>query len=270
MDQAQSWVALVGALLATVLGILKYFNYKSRRDRIASVGLAFGSIVDGLSSESEAKKLAAAILLRRFFDGRTEQGEAGTPYGQEAIAVIAALLRGTPPGELQKLLADGLGYAPSLHRADLQGCNLSRAYLGQRELAPKPAHRVRVGFLAREGPPSESESSGALGGQESFMAPVNMSAADLFEADLSGASLRGAHAQEAVFYGASLHGTVLEHAHLQGGDFRGADLNGARLTGALLSGARFEDAKNIPSNVERLLDERRMVPHEYTQPVAPP
>jgi uncharacterized protein YjbI with pentapeptide repeats len=67
-----------------------------------------------------------------------------------------------------------------------------------------------------------------------------------------------------------LHGTVLEHAHLQGGDFRGADLNGARLTGALLSGARFEDAKNIPSNVERLLDERRMVPHEYTQPVAPP
>jgi hypothetical protein len=48
------------------------------------------------------------------------------------VAVIAALLRNTPTGELQKLLADGLAYASGLQGADLQECNLSRAYLGRR------------------------------------------------------------------------------------------------------------------------------------------
>jgi hypothetical protein len=71
------------------------------------VGQAFNSTVEGLSSDAEAKKLAAAILLRRFFDKGTEQGAARTPYEHEAVAVIAALLRNTPTGELQKLLADG-------------------------------------------------------------------------------------------------------------------------------------------------------------------
>jgi uncharacterized protein YjbI with pentapeptide repeats len=267
MDQVQSWVALVGALFAGVLGILKYFNYRSRRDRIASVGLAFSSTVDGLSSDSEAKALAAAILLRRFFDTDTEQGEAGTPYGKEAVAVIAALLRGTPTGELQKLLADGLGYAPTLHKADLQGCNLTRAYLGQRELPPQRARRVRVGFRARGRPFTNSQSSGAVSRHENIAARVDLSAADLFEADLSGASLRGVQAQEAVFYKATLRGTTLNNAHLQGADFREADLDGARLTGALLSGAKFKGAKEIPPNVERLLDENQLVPHEYTHPV---
>lgn len=37
MDQVQSWVAVIGSLAAAALGILKYFNYKSRRDRIATL-----------------------------------------------------------------------------------------------------------------------------------------------------------------------------------------------------------------------------------------
>jgi hypothetical protein len=128
----QAWVVVIGALLAGVLGVLKYFNYRTHRDRISLVGEAFNSTVEGLSSDADAKKLAAAILLRRFFDEGTEQGAAGTPYEREAVAVIAALLRNTQTGELQKLLADGLAYASSLQGADLQECNLSRAYLGQR------------------------------------------------------------------------------------------------------------------------------------------
>jgi hypothetical protein len=109
----QAWIGVVAALLAGVLGILKYFNYRTRRDRLSLVGQAFNSTVEGLSSDAETKKLAAAILLRRFFDKETEQGAAGTPYEPEAVAVIAALLRNTQTGELQKLLADGLAYASS-------------------------------------------------------------------------------------------------------------------------------------------------------------
>ena len=98
----QAWIGAVTALLAGALGIVKYFSYRTRRDRISLVGQAFNSTVEGLSSDAEAKKLAAAILLRRFFDKGTEQGAAGTPYEHEAVAVIAALLRNTPAGELQK------------------------------------------------------------------------------------------------------------------------------------------------------------------------
>src|SRR5215472_4700185 len=140
----QAWIGVVAALLAAALGILKYFSYRTRRDRISLVGQAFNSTVEGLSSDAAAKKLAAAILLRRFFDKQTEQGATGTPYEHEAVAVIAALLRNTVTGELQKLLADGLAYASSLQGADLQECNLSRAYLGQRPRAVVAHASVRL------------------------------------------------------------------------------------------------------------------------------
>jgi len=267
VDQVQSWVAVIGSLAAALLGILKYFNYRSRRDRIAAVGSAFSSTVEGLSSESQPKKLAAAILIRRFFDTQTEQGEAGAPYNREAIAVIAALLRGTPASELQKLLADGLGYAPTLRKADLQGCNLSRAYLGQRQPTSGRAMR-RFGSRLRSRKTSEDEhQSGALGSAERFHAHIDLTEADLFEADLSGASLRNAHARGAVFYRATLRDTVLEGALLQGADFREAELEGTRLTGAGLAGAKFLGAANIPANVEVLLDESGTVPEGLTDPV---
>ena len=86
----QAWIALLGGLAAAMLGVLKYFNYKSRRDRAASVGASFALSVDALASDDRVKRMAAAILLRRFFDRRTEQGTAGTPYQYETIGVIAA------------------------------------------------------------------------------------------------------------------------------------------------------------------------------------
>ena len=109
---------MAGAL-AAVLGILKYFNYKTKRDRRAAVGTAFASTVEALASDNETKRMAAAVLLRRFFDRGTEQGEAGTPYLQETIEVIAGMLRETQPERLQKVLADGLRYARNLTGADL-------------------------------------------------------------------------------------------------------------------------------------------------------
>ena len=149
----QAWIGVLAALVAGALGILRYFSYRTRRDRISLVGQAFSSTVEGLSSDAETKKLAAAILLRRFFDKGTEQGAAGTPYEHEAVAVIAALLRNTLTGELQKLLADGLAYASSLQGADLQECNLSRAYLGKRPRAEVAHASLRLLVAGRRGQP---------------------------------------------------------------------------------------------------------------------
>lgn len=128
--------------------------------------------------------------------------------------VIAALLREAKPGNFQKLLADGLGYAPSLAHADLQRCNLQNAYLGNR-------------------------------GTQT----VDLSGADFFEADLSDASLRGALAHRAVFFGATLHGTVLDGGDFTSADFRQADLAGVRFGTAILTDARFDGARNLPAEI---------------------
>jgi hypothetical protein len=265
----QAWIAVVTALLAGILGILKYFSYRTRRDRISLVGQAFNSTVEGLSSDAEAKKLAAAILLRRFFDKETEQGAAGTPYEREAVAVIAALLRNTPTGELQKLLADGLAYASSLQGADLQECNLSRAYLGQRPRTAVAHAAVRLLAAGRGGQSRPAGGANVQPGSPSPAAPIDLTVADLFHADLSGASLRGAVARNAVFYTAIAKGAVFEGARLEGADFRQAALEGARFTGAWLERARFEGAQHVPPNVARLLDQSGQVPPGEGMPVPP-
>jgi hypothetical protein len=233
--EVQTWIAVVGGLATAILGILKYFNFRSRRERAAAVGQAFAATVDALASTDPARQFAGAILLRRFFDQRTEQGEGDSPYEKEAVAVIAALLRDITAGNLQKLLADGLGYAPSLQHADLQRCNLQHAYLGVR-----PDRRV------------------------------DLSNADLFEADLTGASLKGAWARGAVFFRAVLRETVLRDSDLTEADFRDADLEGARFDGAHLSGARFDGAKAIPPEVMALLDDDGRVAPAPTPSVPAP
>jgi hypothetical protein len=270
MGNVPAWIAVIGGLLTAILGILKYFNYRSRRDRMALVGQSFSSTIEGLGSDADAKKLAAAILLRRFFDASTEQGAVGTPYGREAIAVIAALLRETETGEIQKLLADGLGYAPTLRRADLQRCNLAHAYLGERRhVSGSRRHGISRGSRnpSTRVASSVARQRGSLGDETKDAEAVELSEADLFGADLSGASLRGAIAHGTVFYQAVLQGTVLEEADLENADFRDADLNGARFKGANLAGARFRGARNVPANVESLLNLQRTVPTELTTPV---
>jgi hypothetical protein len=215
----QGWIALVGGLATAILGILKYFNYRTRTDRLTIVGHTFSETVNALADKEEVKRLAAAILLRRFFDPHTEQGSGRTPYQKEALRVIAALLRATKEeSEFQKLLADGLGHAPDLHGADLQGCNLSGAYLGDRQ------------------------------GRR-----VDISGADLYKANLSRASLRGAIAKETVFNGATLANTVLEGADLTSADFRNADLTQARFADAIIDGASFEGARNVPDDIKSRL-----------------
>jgi uncharacterized protein YjbI with pentapeptide repeats len=264
----QAWVGVVGALLAGFLGILKYFNYRTHRDRISLVGQAFNSTVEGLSSDAEAKKLAAAILLRRFFDEGTEQGAAGTPYEREAVAVIAALLRNTETGELQKLLADGLAYASSLQGTDLQECNLSRAYLGQRPRSTVTHGSLRLLSAERWARSPIATIRGSRPVDPLTSMPIDLSKADLFGANLTGASLRGGIARNTIFYTAVAQGTVFEGAHLEGADFRQADLKDARFAGAWIEGARFAGAQHLPENVAGLLDQTGQVREGEGMPVS--
>ena len=206
--------SLITALVAVVGSVLAVTKYLSRRDKQLAAQQAFRTVLDSLSSTVEHQRLGGAILLRRFFDPKTELGEGGTPYAREAVDVIAALLRETETGNFQKLLADGLLYASSLESADLQRTNLQNAYLGAK----------------------------------SGVSP-NLTRADFYRADLSAASLKGANAENAVFYQARLHNTIFKEANLSGASFFEADLLGANFSGATLRNAKFKGARNVPKDL---------------------
>ncbi len=241
----QAWVGVVGALLGAVVTIFKYFRYQSRRDLRAAVGASFASTVDALASTNETSRMAGAVLLRRFFDHRTEQGAAGTPYVKETIELIAGMLRGEQPPYIQKVLSDGLRYAVDLQNADLQHCDLRKAYIGKKT------------------------------GDERA---VDLSEADLFESKCAGASFKEVIACNTVFYNAGLQGTVLSKANCEeadfrdakceeadfrdanckNADFREANLFKSKFGGANIEGARFAGAKGIPDEVASLLDEDKV------------
>lgn len=220
-SDVQVWTGIVGTFATVGVSVLGVLNFQRKRDTSAAVGTAFRDVVESLASDNKTQQMAAAILMRRFFDNNSEQGAGRTPYANEAVAVIAGLLRESESGQIQKVLADGLRYAPSLSRADLQGCNLTRAYLGHRE------------------------------GDKKI---VDLTNADLFEADLTGASLRGVTASGAVFYRAKLVNAVLANAVLTGADFRETQLAGANFDGAQLVGALFSGASDVPEDIAGVLD----------------
>lgn len=213
---ANSLVELLGALGAVGGVIFGAYKYLTGRDRQMAIRDAFQNVISDLSSSSDVKRQAAAILLRRFMDPQTELGQAGTPYAGEAISVIAAILRTEKTGEFQKLLADGLRSAPSLEGADLQRTNLQNAYLG-------PRGNVRP----------------------------NLRGADFYRADLSSASLKGAMASRAVFYQACLHNTTLRDADLSRANFFEADLLGANFNNAILTDADLGGARNVPEDLRQ-------------------
>jgi uncharacterized protein YjbI with pentapeptide repeats len=296
----QGWIALLAAFSTAVLGIFKYFNYRTRADRITTVGQAFNATVEALADKDEIKRNAAAILLRRFFDPGAEQGQAHVPYEREAVAVIAALLRDQlirdPKSEaFQKLLADGLAYASTLKGTDLQGCILTRAFLGERQ-HPDDGHRwagwrraIWARFRRKDNcGKGRRPARRRRGNRNGVRPPVDLTDADLFGADLSHAHLRGVTARGTVFYRATLHATVFEDADLAKADFRdagllganfkranltearfeGADLIDAKFVGACLTGASFAEAKNVPPEIDALLDDDKRFPNSVTTPLA--
>jgi Pentapeptide repeats (8 copies) len=197
-------LAGLGGLIVALVGVLQYFQ--THREKVAAARKSFDSVVSSLASENEVDRLAGAILLRRFFDPNSEVATTSipfaaplrrffdrksevstrdTPYATEAVNVIAAILRNRPTGNFQKLLADGLAFAPSLSGADLQRTNLNNAYLGARDLGARDKRKV------------------------------DLRKADFFRADLTEASLKESDAQEAVFYQARLTNAVLREAKLR-------------------------------------------------------
>ncbi len=194
---------ILGVLMAATYGM---FAKHIKKEKLQTIGIAFKDTVVGLSSDSNEVRLASAILLRRFFDEKSELGVGNTPFAKTAVSVIAAVLKRAQTSDFQKVLSDSLRYAPinCLKGNDFQRANLSKAYLG---------------------------------GQG-----VNFEGADFFQANLSGTTLKDAVLNGAQFYEASLNGTKFRRAKLRGSNFNFAVLHKVDFRDADLTGANFENA----------------------------
>lgn len=242
-DQADGWLLLFAVISAVVYAVLKVINFQTTTQKLNNAKLAFESVVKGLASSNESERVAAAVMIRRFFDPYSEFGlslggamvhkvamwlpsltrrykNAATPYQLEATNLIASVLKGEPIGAVQKTLADSLAYAPDLSHADLQSANLYGAYLGKKD----------------------------------DRNPI-VAGADFYMANLTRASLKGIDATGAYFKKALMHETVLRGTRLLNANFEEADLLDAEVNETTqLEGANFKGAVNVPQEILKHLD----------------
>lgn len=210
-------ISLTTVIAAGIYATFKgahYINHLRER-RNDEYTASFNTIIAQLSTDNQSSQLSAAILLRRFFEGKAKKGI--NSLKDEAINVISSLLRVLPTGIFQKTLGDGLAYAKDLSNADLQKTNLQDIYLGSNE------------------------------------GRININGADFFGADLSYANLNNLSGTGAIFMGAILFNTIIKNSDLSGANFIKADLKRVTFKKVTLFGADFSKAYNVPPSIKSKL-----------------
>ena len=224
-------------LVAAIVGVLKYFNYRSKKDRIAAVGTAFEAVVDALSSDEDVKRMAAAIRLRRFFDPRAELATGG----------LTLRLRRLRQADTQP--ATGRSCNWHRNRARRRGYRFAGARRRSCERRPPyaaDAINVIVAIL-RSQPPGDFQKllADALTRapnellveadlqranlQNAWLGEIELPGADFFRADLANASFKDGGVEGGQFYEARLARTRFTRTRLKNANFFGADLSPGRL-----------------------------------------
>jgi uncharacterized protein YjbI with pentapeptide repeats len=237
----------VAGLVAAIVGVLKYFNYRSKKDRMAAVGQAFETVVEALASDDEVKRMAAAIRLRRFFDPRAELATGGVGLWLRRLTKAdgetaeedddETAEEDDPTGSAEPdraLMNEELPYAADA--VDVIVAILRNQPPGNfQKLLADALTRAPKQLLVRADLQRANLQNAYLGG-------IALPKADFFRADLSSASFKNGKAQGAQFYEARLARTRFTGAKLAKANFFGADLSRADFSGAKLPGASFIEA----------------------------
>ena len=240
-DNLLNSFAAAVVIAAIVYGFFKWISdiLNSGETKRKMLSASFQATLADLSSGNTTSQLAAAILLRRYFNAFTRSWFFRKKYflKNEALNVISSALRTLPTSVLQKTLADGMAYIKNISGADFQRTNLQDAYIGNKK------HRIR------------------------------MRSTDFFRADLSSALLDNADAQGAIFYNAILFGTRLKNSDLSHANFSGADLSNCIFSNCCLYMANFKDAHNVPAEIRDKLKDgiypfKEMISTKPTRTVA--
>lgn len=217
-----TYIPALVALFTSICAILSFFFFsylgvKSKRARRAEEVSAFDKIVGNLSSSDNTVRLASAIMIRRFFNGKVQKFNLF--LFQESANVISSMLKVLPTGIFQKTMADGLAYAVDLSNMDLQKTNLQDVYLGR-----KDDKNIKV------------------------------DSTDFYLADLSYALLENLSGK-AIFYRSILFCTQIKNSDLSNSCFREADLTRVKFKNVFLKNADFTGALHVPDKIkEKLVD----------------
>lgn len=210
----------VTAAVAVAYGVIKaIYHLRNRKlKRYETEKESFEKLVGQLASENKTSQLAAAILLRKYFDEkRVPKRKRKKGYflnlKSETINVISSVLRVVPSGVFQKTLADGLAFAKDLSNCDLQKTNLQDAFLDNKE------------------------------------GDLIMRNTDLYLADLSYANLTGIDGNGIILYKANLFRASIKNCDFTNANFCNADLAGASFKDCVLYGADFTNTQNKPKAI---------------------
>ena len=200
LEHIEGIFLVISLLISGILIVLKFFDIQSKSSRRRMLKEEFDAAIRQLSSNSETHKLAAAILIRRFFTA--EKGF----YRNEAIYVLSSLLRVVPTGSFQKTLADGLAYGHDLSKVDLQKTNLQDAYIGFKE---------QLTTDMREADLFKADLSNAL------IERIDGRKAVFYQSNLQHASIKHSDLSEANFAMADLNHIILRDVKLENACFAG-------------------------------------------------
>lgn len=238
--------------------LLEYTGWKGKGKKRKEADASFERTVQNLSSDNPAAQLAAAVMMRKYL---TKKIGKRLYLHDQAINVISAVLRTLPTGVFQKTLADGLAYSKDLSEKDLQKTNLQDIYLGIKPDQPKEGSKLlrNIRNFSKAHLPKRivevchkiAESRRAKKERERKDIKIKLNRTDLFKANLSNGLLDHLDAKGAYLLDAILVGCRIKNSDFSNASFKGADLTNAVFKNVILFGAEFEDATNIPFELQQ-------------------
>lgn len=171
--------------------------------------------------DNETAQITSAILLRSYLGTRKVWSD--NSYSKNTLNLIAAILRHSPNGNLQKTLADSISY---VHKADGQDFQYANMHM----CSIKPQSRMRYDIT---------------GNAKLLQKYISLRGADFYRADISLSGLYNINAEKGVFFECALRNTTFHNSILKEADFRSADVCNLKFKDCDLQGAKFDGALQL-------------------------
>lgn len=205
--------AIITAVAAAVIFIFQHIkNNNERYKQYAS---------DLYREDNPTAQITSAILLRSYLSPRRLPWNRS--YIKSTLNLIAAILRHTHNGNLQKTLGDSISYVKRADGQDFQYANMHKCSI-------KPKSRIDYEIT---------------GESKLLQQRISLRCADFYKADISQSGIYHVDARRGVFYESMLYGTTFHNCILDHADFRDADVHNLKFKDCELTGANFAGARRL-------------------------
>ena len=204
---------IVTALAAVAIFIFQYIkNNNDRYKQYAS---------DLYREDNQTAQITSAILLRSYLTPKWMG--LNRAYVKSTLNLIAAILRHSINGNLQKTLADSISYVSKADGQDFQHANMCKC-----SIKPKSIIEYEI-----------------TGNEKLLHKRISLRCADFYKANISQSGIYSIDAECAVFYECLLYSTTFHNCILKNADFRCADVHNLKFKSCDLMGANFAGARRL-------------------------